>query len=442
MSSRNDDRDSTSGESLFSDQQLEELAAIAEEAVRKGIPAKPRQAGTAGGGDSLFTEIRAPETPDEANAMMAELFRLAGIETPPTPITVPAALPPARSGRLAELHARAHATADNARDGYTKTAERIPTEIPLSDIKETRVSNIRVQEDEAAFESLRDSMAREGQLQEIVVVADVYQQGKYERVTGSRRLRAAAALGWPTIKALVLPAGTTDEELHFANAVENTQRFKLSSFEIASRAQLMRDRFRTPLDEFARRLGLSKSRVENLVRYLEHLPPDILVAWRAHDRFLSDHMLDRLSHMPPDKASVFWAEWRARQVANLARPPGERSQARRSRNRPTTSMLSRLWGAVKESPNLDEETRELLAAVVEFCAGFAATVPGVFDPKHAPPTKRGGPDLRAKAAEKAEPELKPADFGLPELDLPDLNADGTMPIPFFPEDDEPEDDEP
>jgi ParB-like chromosome segregation protein Spo0J len=254
-------------------------------------------------------------------------------------------------------------------------------------------------------------------------------------------LRAAAASGWPTIKAVVLPAGTTDEELYFANAVENTQRFKLSSFEIASRAQLMRDRFRTPLDEFARRLGLSKSRVANLVRYLEHLPPDILAAWRAHDRFLSDHMLDRLSHMPPDKASVFWAEWRARQVANLARRPGERNQTGRSRNRPTTTMLSRLWTAVNESPNLDDDTRKLLAAVVEFCAGFAATIPDLFDPKHAPPTKRGGPDLRSKAAEKGEPELNPSDLGLPDLELPDLNADQTMAIPFLPVEDEPEDDE-
>jgi hypothetical protein len=57
----------------------------------------------------------------------------------------------------------------------------------------------------------------------------------------------------------------------------------------------MSDRFGTPLAEYARRMGLSDARDQNLVRYLETLPPDILDAWRLHDPLLTDHMFQKLA---------------------------------------------------------------------------------------------------------------------------------------------------
>jgi len=326
---------------------------------------------------------------------------------------------------LAEIRARLHGHA------HADRVDIVVMDVPVNAIDQTRIQNIRFELDPDALKSMCDSLKREAQLQEILVVADPHRKERYSLVAGFLRYGAVVALGWPTIRAVVLPADTPEAELYFLNGIENSVRRKLSSFDIASRAQFMRDRFGTSLAEYARRLGLSDSRVQNLVRQMEALPPDLLAAWRAGDHFLSDHMRTRLAGMPPNEASAFFAAWKARQVANLARPPSQRNQARRSQNRPTTTMLSRLSTAVRENPQLDRKTRELLSAVIEFCAGFAATVPGIFDPRQPSATKRRGRHLHAQAGEETEPDLKLSDLG-----LPDLNADGSVPLPSFPEDDE------
>jgi ParB/RepB/Spo0J family partition protein len=242
-------------------------------------------------------------------------------------------------------------------------------------------------------------------------VPDPRRVGRYLIVAGFRRLRAAAELGWPTIKAVVCPAGISDQELFFLNAVENAQRFKLSAYEIASRAQLMHSRFDTPLADYAQRLGLTEARVANLVRCLEKLPADILEAWRAGDPLLNDHMLQRLTAMPHDEASQYWATWRA---ARAAAPVGRRDRLRprRSENRPTAATVSRLWVAVKRSSLLDERTRDVALQILEFCLGGAVTVPGLFDPRAPGPTRSGRRVPTSRKGAAADRESR-------ELPLPD-----------------------
>jgi ParB/RepB/Spo0J family partition protein len=393
-----------------------QIALLKERAAEKvGASVRPLQPATAEPDTVVDQLLKA------CGALLPDLISAQLSPPPPPP---PAPLSNGQK-RLAEIRARLHGHA------HADRVDIVVMDVPVKAIDQTKIRNIRFELDPDALRSMCESLKREAQLQEILVVADPHRKERYSLVAGFLRYAAAAALGWSTIRAVVLPADTPEAELYFVNAVENSVRRKLSSFDIASRAQFMRDRFGTALAEYARRLGLSDSRVQNLVRQMEALPSDVLAAWRAGDQFLNDHMRNRLAGMPRDEASAFFAAWKARQVANLARPPSQRNQARRSQNRPTTIMLSRLSTAVRENPHLDRKTRELLSAVVEFCAGFAATVPGIFDPKQPSASKRRGRHQQVLAEEETEPELK-----LPDLKLPGLNADGTMPLPSFPEDDE------
>src|SRR5438552_4620026 len=93
-----------------------------------------------------------------------------------------------------QLRARRSARHENAKDGQTKTVERPIVDIPLSEIRGTRIPNIRQQEHGVDYVSLRDSLARDGQLHAISVVPDG--AGHFLCVTGSQRFHAATELGW------------------------------------------------------------------------------------------------------------------------------------------------------------------------------------------------------------------------------------------------------
>jgi|SRR5579871_636665 len=312
--------------------------------------------------------------------------------------------------RRASLRARGRGAPEGDAAGQDRSTTWPILDLPLSAISGGRVDNIRLVEDEVAFRALCKSLEIDGQLQPIVVVAHPRIPGRFIWVAGERRRRAAAHLGWLTIKAIVLPAETKDEDLFFVNAVENVQRSRLSDFEIASQSRVMSARFGTSLAEYARRLGLSEARVQNLVRYLERLPPDVLEAWRAGDPFLNHHMLQKLSSMPHDEASEFWVRWRA---ARAAAPTGrlERARPRRSENRPTGTMLGRLWVAIKRSNAIDEAARDIALKIVDFCLGHSVGVPGLFDPRAPGPVPARRARSKPKRIDNTERES--------ELPLPD-----------------------
>src|SRR5438552_4310216 len=125
----------------------------------------------------------------------------------------------------------------------------------------------------------------------------------------------------------------TDEEAHYINAVENTQRRGLPGYDIACHAKLMTTTYGASSADYARRIGLSLSRVQTLVRCCDRLPPDIIEAWRSGDRLLTDQVLNKLSSMPHDEASEYWANWKVRHAPS--KMAASRSGPRRNANRPT-----------------------------------------------------------------------------------------------------------
>ncbi len=118
--------------------------------------------------------------------------------------------------------------------------------------------------------SLAESIKNHQQLQPILVrVVD----GKYQLISGERRLRATIHAGLKTIRAEVREA---DDRLVAELAIiENLQRKDLNPIEKAMSFKRYIDEHQCKQDDLARRLSIDRSTIANLMRLLE-LPEQIL----------------------------------------------------------------------------------------------------------------------------------------------------------------------
>lgn len=129
--------------------------------------------------------------------------------------------------------------------------------------------------DEAALADLRESIAKHGVLQPIVV-----RRGPlgYEVIAGERRLRAAKALGMATIPAVVREAD--DFAMQTLALVENLQREDLNALEKAKALKAMMVGQNLTHEEVAARIGKDRTTITNFVRLLE-LPEEVKVLLEA-----------------------------------------------------------------------------------------------------------------------------------------------------------------
>ena len=129
--------------------------------------------------------------------------------------------------------------------------------------------------DDEELSSLSDSIRTHGILQPLVVrqVGD-----RYQLIAGERRLRAAQAAGHDDVPVRVVDFN--DQQVLEAALVENIQRSDLNPIEKAQGFQEYLERFKMTHEDLAKRLGLDRSTVTNLVRLLE-LPPEVQSAVRV-----------------------------------------------------------------------------------------------------------------------------------------------------------------
>jgi ParB family chromosome partitioning protein len=128
---------------------------------------------------------------------------------------------------------------------------------------------------EEEIASLAESLKQHDLLQPILVRKVA---GKYQLISGERRLRAAIRAGWKSIPARVREA---DDRLVAELAiVENLQRKDLNPIEKALSFKRYLDEHRCPQDELARRLSIDRSTIANLMRLLD-LPPQVLESLRS-----------------------------------------------------------------------------------------------------------------------------------------------------------------
>ncbi len=129
--------------------------------------------------------------------------------------------------------------------------------------------------DEIALEELAASIRQLGVIQPITVRA--VSGGRFQIISGERRVRAARRAGLEAIPAYVREADT--EAMLEMALVENVQREELNPIEIALGYQRLLDECRLRQEEVADRVGKNRSTVANFLRLLR-LPPAIQACLR------------------------------------------------------------------------------------------------------------------------------------------------------------------
>ena len=142
--------------------------------------------------------------------------------------------------------------------------------IPIEDIG-TNPKQPRKFFDEEHLAELQTSLTEVGMLQPIAVRERTAEEpredgARFELVMGERRLRAATALGWETIPAIV--RGTADEELLREALLENIHRVQLNPLEEGAAYRQLLEEFNVTQDELAKKIGRSRPQISNMIRLL------------------------------------------------------------------------------------------------------------------------------------------------------------------------------
>ncbi len=118
---------------------------------------------------------------------------------------------------------------------------------------------------------LAQSIKAQGVLQPILVRTGK-ESGKYELIAGERRWRATRLAGLEDIPAII--RDISDRESLELALIENVQREDLNAIEQAIALHQLQTQFTITQQELARRTGLSRSHIANLIRLLQ-LPSDV-----------------------------------------------------------------------------------------------------------------------------------------------------------------------
>ena len=129
--------------------------------------------------------------------------------------------------------------------------------------------------DQEKLQELIESVRERGIIQPVIVRPS---RDGYELVAGERRLRAAKALGWTDIPAIVRQA--TDRDSLELALLENIQRDDLNPIEQAKAFERLSTEFGMTQEAIAKATGKQRSSVSNTLRLLK-LPEKIITAIRA-----------------------------------------------------------------------------------------------------------------------------------------------------------------
>lgn len=248
--------------------------------------------------------------------------------------------------------------------------------------------NLRLPPTDEEVELRAESMRAEGMKVPVTLVESTVprEDGPWYHVrAGFRREKAARALGWKRIPAVILPPDTPVVDEYWVCVIENSARTKLSSYEVAYAAKTMREKFGTDAREFALRAGYSETYVANLLRCIDRLPPAIVEEWKRGAPIPVD-LYVKWSSLTPDESYKAMQTYTGRnpQVVGPWRPPPEvkeRLRELRMATAPGLSRMQRLRLAAEAARELCEAERRLVLDVVDFCSGAREDVPRVYSPK-------------------------------------------------------------
>jgi ParB family chromosome partitioning protein len=142
-------------------------------------------------------------------------------------------------------------------------------EIPIMEIERSPFQPRRDFDDEE-LKGLAESIRNNGLVHPPTVRKN--SAGRYELISGERRLRAAQLAGWTKIRVTFVEAD--DQKAAVMTTTENLQREDLNPIEEAVSYRTLQDRFNLTQAEVAEKVGKGRATVANAVRLLE-LPDEV-----------------------------------------------------------------------------------------------------------------------------------------------------------------------
>lgn len=131
---------------------------------------------------------------------------------------------------------------------------------------------VRKDFDPILLEELKNSIARYGLLQPILVQSSEHNEGGFNIIAGERRFRVCKELGFKTIPCCVLPKETSS--ITEMCLVENLHRADLNPIEEAKAYKELAEQKGFTQQDIAQRVGKSRSYITNILRLLQ-LPENI-----------------------------------------------------------------------------------------------------------------------------------------------------------------------
>lgn len=304
----------------------------------------------------------------------------------------------------------------------TTNAKNLETRtLAISEIHVDPEANARKTYDEKGIDALAATMKADGLLNPVTVrhKTDTDKTTKpYVLVAGYRRMRAADALKWETIRATVLDPETKPQDLAIINLTENVARRDLSTYELAAALVGIRNTFNLSGEEISKRIkdlrdkdGLSKQSVNNYMRCFDKLTEEIKEAWQAgHEKATIANLNKIAAH--DDEADQIDA-WNLlcgiKNPEDDADADGEDEEAEDGaetdeegkplRKRPTVDALKLAIKAVRDSEQSDE-WKAGAVAVLQWASGARARIPGLAEAS-AKTGKMAGKQNRRRAGVEA-----------------------------------------
>lgn len=198
----------------------------------------------------------------------------------------------------------------------------------------------------------------------------------------------------------IAPVEWSIQDAILANLTENLAREDLTTFELAKQCVHLRDNFNMSAKDIAARVKaqdceagskkpLSEGHVNNLMRCVDCLHPDILKAWEEGHPKASLRVLIQLAAIKDEEEQI--AAWRGVENPQKAGQEedegsegegeqGKDSEEETAKRRPTLAQLTIMIAAVKaavKNEKRDPDFGKGAIAALRFAAGLASGIPGV-----------------------------------------------------------------
>lgn len=161
----------------------------------------------------------------------------------------------------------------HGRGGVSLVMEGLKDEIDMILVSEIipYKNQARIIFDLESISGLADSIRSQGILQPLLVIPSSIESGKYEVVSGERRLRAAQEVGLDRVPCRILYSNQNPEEIAL---IENIQREDLHPIELSEAISHLVEKYPISQVEISKQIGLSKSQISQYMA-ISRLPRDI-----------------------------------------------------------------------------------------------------------------------------------------------------------------------